>query len=290
LTIPPLMPGNPRRDALAARLKELRLAAGYRSGNALARQMGVVQSRVWKIEHGELLPTENDIRAWVQACRADVGVAEELIAELGGARSERAFAVDMRRRGGLAAYQDRVRELEEQASWFGEFQVAVIPGFLHTSGYARELMGLAGGAREWGPDDAEIEDAVTARLRRQEILDAPGKRVQVVLGEGALRTLVVSPQTLAGQLGKLLSVMRLPSVELGVIGFGQRMPAYPLGFRVYGDNLVVVESLAGERYIEAAEEPKEVAAFLKAFGALRQAASTGDEAEAIIQRALDDLR
>ena len=86
-------------------------------------------------------------------------------------------------------------------------------------------------------------------------------------------------------------MIRLPSVELGVIGFGQRMPAYPLGgFRVYDDDLIIVESIAGERYFEAETDPDEVAAFLEAFGELRRAASTGAEAEAIIQRALDDLR
>ncbi len=38
------------------------------------------------------------------------------------------------------------------------------------------------------------------------------------------------------------------------------------------------------------EEPGEVAAFLEAFGELRQAAGAGAETEALIQRALDDLR
>ena len=79
-------------------------------------------------------------------------------------------------------------------------------------------------------------------------------------------------------------MIRLPSVELGVIGFGQRMPAYALGgFRVYDDDLIIAESIAGERYFEAETDPGEVAAFLEAFGELRRAASTGAEAEAIIQ-------
>jgi hypothetical protein len=36
-----------------------------------------------------------------------------------------------------------------------------------------------------------------------------------------------SPETLAGQLSKLLSVIRLPALELGIIGFSQPMPVFP---------------------------------------------------------------
>jgi ABC-type nitrate/sulfonate/bicarbonate transport system substrate-binding protein len=62
--------------------------------------------------------------------------------------------------------------------------------------------------------------------------------------------------------------------------------------RVRGDTvaLIVVESIAGEREFSRKAEPDAVAAFLEAFSEVRQAASTGAEAEALIQRALDDLR
>lgn len=287
MTVPPPKPGSAARAALAARLTEMRAAAGL-SGNALAKRMRIVQSRVWKIEHGDLLPTEEDIRAWARETGKEQE-ADGLMEALAEARGEQAFSSVIRRRG-VAGYQDRIRDLEEQVTRVGEFQVAVIPGFLQTADYSRELIKIPAGARTWGADDAAIEDAVNARMRRQEILYDPGKRIQIVLGEGALRTLVVPPTVLAAQLGKLLSVIRLPTVELGVIGFGQRMPVYPFGFRVYGDELVITESIAAERYFAVAEEPEEVAAFLEAFNELRQAASTGDDAEVIIRRALDDLR
>lgn len=287
MTIPPSKPGNTARAALAARLTEMRTAAGL-SGNALAKRMGIVQSRVWKIERGALLPTEKDIRAWARET-GNEQEAEGLMEALAEARGEQAFGAVLRR-SGAAAYQDQVRRVEEQATRVGEFQVAVIPGLLQTGEYARELMSLPSGLRTWDANEGALEAAVNARLRRQEILHDPGKRIQVVLGEGALRTRVVPPQILAAQLGKLLSVLRLPSLDLGVIGFGQKMPVYPLGFRVYDNELAVTESIVGERNYTADGDPDEVAAFLEAFNELRQAASTGDAAGAIIQQALDDLR
>lgn len=289
MTVPPPEPGTESRAILAARLHELRAAAGL-SGNALAHRMGVVQSRVWKIENRQLLPTEQDIAAWVQATGAGEEATGELLGMLAGARTEQAFGSALRGQGGPAAFQERVRAIEERSTRIGEFQVGVIPGLLHTEDYTRELVNLPGGLRTWGADDAAIEAMIDARLHRTEILTNSAKRAQFVISEAALRILVVSPETLAGQLDKLLSVIRLPSVDLGVIGFSQRMPAYPLGFRVYDDDLIVVESIAGEREYTRKAEPDAVVAFLEAFSELRLAASTGADAEALIQHALDDLR
>jgi len=205
-----------------------------------------------------------------------------------GATGEQAFSAVIREGGG-AAYEDRVRRAEEQAARVGVFEPALVPGILQTAGYARELLGLTSGLKTWDASPDAVEAKVAARMRRQEVLRDPGKRVQVVLGEAALRTLVVPAPVLAEQLGKLLSVLRLPSVELGVIGFGQRMPVYPFGFRLYDGELAVTESIAGERNYTAGDDPGEVAAFTEAFTALRRAASTGDEAAALIRQALDDL-
>ena len=286
MTVPPTQPGRASRAVLAMRLTGLRSVAGL-SGNALARRMGVVQSRVWKIENDKLLPTEADIKAWAEATggRAAVGELLEMLAE---ARAEQAFGTAFRRKGGAATLEERVRATEEQATRIGEFEVAVIPGILQTADYARELLSVASGPRAWGADDADVEDKISVRLRRQEILYGSSKRVQVVLSEAALRVLVTTPETMAGQLDKLMAVSRLPAVELGVIGFGQRIPAYSIGgFRVYDDDLIVVESISKEPDIT---DPAEVAVYLKAFEALRQAAVTGDGARRLIATAAAGLR
>ena len=108
MTIPPSVPGSTSRDALAARLTALRTAAGL-SGNALAKRMGIVQSRVWKIEHGELLPTEDDIRAWVQATGHDPETARGLIQMLAEARAEYATFKIAYGKGGAARIPARGR-------------------------------------------------------------------------------------------------------------------------------------------------------------------------------------
>lgn len=286
MTIPPSAPGHSSRAALATRLTGLRTAAGW-SGNALAKRMGIVQSRVWKIEHGELLPTEDDIKAWAEATEARTATGD-LLAMLAGAKTEQAFGATFRNKGGAAAYEDRVRAIEERSARIGEFEVAVIPGILQTADYAREMLSVSSGPRAWGSDDAEVEDKIARRLRRQEILYSRDKQVQVVLSEAALRVLLTTPGTMAGQLDKLVAVSGLAAVELGIIGFGQRIPAYSIGgFRVYDDDLIVVESISGEDEIT---DPVKVAVYLDAFAALRRTASTGEEARRLITAAAAELR
>ncbi|MGH3188312.1 MAG: helix-turn-helix domain-containing protein [Streptosporangiaceae bacterium] len=292
MTIPPSKPGSASRAALAGRLTELRMAAGL-SGNALAKRMGIVQSRVWKIEHadepGGLVPGEDDLRAWAEAV-GHPEMAAELLEMLAVAKTEQTFSAVFRRKGGAGDYEDLVRAVEERSSRVGEFEVAVIPGILQTADYARELLSVSSGPRAWGSDDADVEAKITKRLRRQEILYGRGKRVEMVISEAALRVLVTTPETMAGQLDKLLAVSLLPAVELSIIGFGQRMPAYSIGgFRIYDDDLIVVESIAGEREFTAEADPAEVATFLAAFDALRQAAAKGDDARHLITRAIADL-
>jgi transcriptional regulator with XRE-family HTH domain len=284
LTIPPSRPGSTSRAALAARLAALRTAAGL-SGNALAKRMGIVQSRAWKIEHGDLLPGETDVKEWMRATGAEAA-AGELADLLAAARGEQQFSAAFRRAGGAAALEERVRAAEERSTLIGEFQMAVIPGILQTADYAREVMSVASGPRVWGSDDADVEGKISVRLRRQEVLYGAAKRVQVVIHEAALHVLMTSPETMTGQLDKLLAASRLPAVEFGVIGYAQRMPAYPFGFRIY-DDLVVLESISQEPEIT---DPAEVAVYLGAFEALRRAAVTGDEARRLIADAAEGLR
>jgi hypothetical protein len=293
-TTPPPLPGATSRETLIKRLDDLRVAAGL-SGNALAGQMRspdgrpVVQSRVWKILHYELLPNEHDVTEWTRVTgRPDL--AGDLILLLRLARSEQASEHAFRRNGGGAEYQEHLRELEAQATRIGWWEVGVIPGILQTADYARQLLSIPTGPRAWGTDDRQIEAMVDSRLRGQEVLHNPDKRIQVVLGEGALRTLVVTPDVLVGQLRKLLSVMQLRTVELGIIGLGQPVPAFPLTFRVLDDDLIITETIVGEHYYSAAIDPKNVAVFLQAFDDLRAAASHGDEAAAIIEQVIEDLQ
>jgi hypothetical protein len=97
----------------------------------------------------------------------------------------------------------------------------------------------------------------------------------------------VSVPTLIGQLDRLLAVIGLPALDLGIIPFEAAVPVFPLsGFRLY-DDLVIVESIVGEQQLAEADD---VARHEKYLELLRDAASTGTEAAAVIRRSLESLR
>ena len=69
----------------------------------------------------------------------------------------------------------------------------LIPGILQTADYARELLHLPSGPAQSGASDEEISRMIASRLRRQAILYEPGRDITLLIGEGALRTRIASP-------------------------------------------------------------------------------------------------
>lgn len=269
-------------------------AAAFPSGGALARHLAAQhpdgswhQTRVSKLERGEQRPTETDIRQWADAIGASAEDLDVLMELLAAARIEYATHRDAYRLvGGAAANQASIATREAEASRIAEYQPAMVPGLVQTAPYARELLSLPCGPTASGAEEAEITAMVAERIRRQEVLYQPGKQVQVILGEAALRTRFGAIQTLAGQLDRLVAIAGLDGVELGVVPFASALPVFPIGSFVLNDDCVFVESLTG---VQRLDEPEEVAAYLRAFELLREIALTGVDAVALIQRVAAEL-
>jgi transcriptional regulator with XRE-family HTH domain len=274
------------RRRLAEALRQLRVGAGL-SGARLAEGLGWQQSKVSKIETRKQLPSEEDIAAWAGATGGSPEVTNELLALLRGARIEYAAWKDVYRESGADGVQAGILEIEAQSARIAEFQPALISGLLQTTEYARELQHLPCGPLSYGRDEDEINRMVAERMQRQQVIYQPGRQVQVVMLEGALRARVVSAPTLAGQLDRLMAAIGLPSLELGIIPFEASVPVWPTaGFRLY-DDLVIEESVEGENQVA---DPEQVARYEKNFELLRGAARLNRDALPVIRRSLEGLR
>lgn len=130
------------------------------------------------------------------------------------------------------------------------------------------------------------EAVTTERIRRQDILYQPGRRIEIIVSEAALRSTPGTIETLLGQLDRLVSVSDLPTVELGIVPFPM-MPVMPLSRFAMHDDVVYIETLTGEQQLY---EPDEVAVYRKAFELLRAASVTGPDAVGLIQRIATELR
>jgi len=275
------------RRRLGQELRGIREQTGL-SGNQFAKRLGWHQTRVSKIELGQQFPTEEDIRAWVGAA-GDTGAVTRLLALRDAAQmAYRTFRQQYRDAGGAAGRQADIAAMEAMAGTIGHFEPAIIPGRLQTFGYALETLRLPSGPASWGASEEEIQLAAQTRVeRQQQILYDKSKRIRVVLLESVLHTRLCSPDTMYGQLDRLLSLDGLPSLELGIIPFGVQVPVFPLsGFIVYDDHLVIVETLTGEQQLS---DHAEVSRYVEWLDLLRGAAVTGAGARPLIRRALDGL-
>ncbi len=279
-----MAPVSPRRARLAARLRALRASAAP-SGNQFATLIGWQQSRVSKLETGKQLPTEADIRTWVAAAGSSEPVEAELLGLLAAARIEYVTHRDESRvEGSLAKVQQQQAARESQVTHIAEWQPAMVPGLVQTAAYTREL--LERPDRPTMTEGVDPEAVATERIRRQDILYQQGRRIEIIVGEAALRSTPGTIQTLLGQLDRLISVSDLPTVEFGIVPFPM-MPVMPLSSFSVHDDVVYIETLTGEQQLY---EPDEVAVYRKALGLLRAASLTGPDAVVLIQRIATELR
>src|SRR6266567_3162085 len=167
------MPARPQqaREALGARLREIRLDAGL-TARALATLAGWHFTKVSKLEHGTRRPSRDDMRA------------------------------------GMKHFQDSWRPLYEQTLLFRVYETTFIPGLLNTAGYAAAILKFWAGLMSLPGD---IETAVAARMDRQNVLYSAERRFVFVIEEQALRTRVGDTEVMAGQLDRLLALMSLPA-------------------------------------------------------------------------------
>ena len=176
------------RHALGQRLRGLRQQAGL-TGRQVADSLSWPASKVSKLENGRQTPTDEDVRGWASVTHAG-GEAEALLALLHTLEVQHA---EWRRqlKTGLRPHQDEIADLDAKTRLFRAFEPTFIPGLLQTAGYARARFAQSITVFKV-PND--IDEAVRARVRRQEMLYRPDKRFHFVLTEATLRYRLCRPR------------------------------------------------------------------------------------------------
>jgi transcriptional regulator with XRE-family HTH domain len=269
------------REALGKRLRDLRRDAGL-NGRGLAILAGWHSSKVSKIEYGKQSLSEEDIRAWCRLCRAD-DQADDLVVAV---RDIEAMYVEWRRRlrTGTKARQDKSISIEGESELIRWYEPILIPGLLHTAGYATAVLKRVAAFYEI-PDD--VDAGVSSRMERQQVLYKPGHRFHFVMGQQALKTFVGDRDVMAGQLDRLLSVMSMGRLRIGVIP-GHAAYVVPSNqFIIFDDRLVHVEAVSAEISVT---QPREIDLYARSFAALAKLAFYGTGARRIIMDELENLQ
>jgi transcriptional regulator with XRE-family HTH domain len=181
----------------------------YRSNAGLTpEQLGtkvfLSGSQIRKVEDGTRTPS------------ADLAEACEAIPELGcnGALTKlhTLLSDHLKSRaypGWFADWPDR----EAHARRLRSFELVVVPGLLQTKPYARAVLSTrVGGTAE------ELDEAVAARIGRQQILDRDQPpELWVIIDETVLRRTIGSPEIMREQLDHLAGAARRPNIVIRVI-------------------------------------------------------------------------
>jgi len=283
VSTPPSSSAKEAQRALGARLWEIRKDAGL-SGRALAAATGQHFTRVSKIEHGVQPPGDEDIRAWCRACGAEDQIPD-LIAT---ARAIESAYLEFRRqaRAGMKRVVGaHTMPLYERTSRFRIYEHNVVPGLFQTAAYCAAMLSFWIGFLD---TPADLDAAVAARMERQKVIFDAAKHFTVVLEEQTLRTWFGTAEVQAGQLGRLLEMMAVPTVSLGIVPLmTERAAVASAGFWIFDDALVALETPTAS--IEVTR-PQEVDLYTRMFAHLQGTALFGAAARTLIIRALEELK
>ncbi|MFE6487989.1 helix-turn-helix domain-containing protein [Streptomyces sp. NPDC057757] len=263
------------REALGRRLRELRAGMTQRE---LAALLGWPQAKVSKLEKARQTATPEDLMAWAPAT-GQAAATEELLARLQGLETHtRSWRRQLT--AGHRPVQDVLTVEYERSAELRAWEGAMVVGMLQTPDYARHVFTRYA---ELQQSPRDVEDAVRARVRRQELLYQPDRTFHIVMWEAALHAGVAPPDVLAAQLDRLSSAIGLDTLRLGIVPFGAAVGVPPAnGFWLYDDRTVIVEEWHAELWLTDADS---VALYRRVWDTLNGSAVYGTHARRLIARA-----
>lgn len=247
----------------------------------MARSAVMSASKLSKIETGRLAPSADDVERILTA----IGVSDDVKAEyMDAARAVATEATAWRliQRAGLHKAQRQLKAVEAGMTLLRLFQPALVPGLLQTPEYMRAVL-----SRHEDLSEATVRETVSARLERQEVLYDAGKTFRFVVTEPVLRWLIVPPLVMAGQLDRLISLSRLPNLDVRVVPLTGRQHDIPNhAFVIRDDRAVTVETVHAEVVVT---DPRDVALYIAKFDGFADNALYGDGMRTLLEGIRNEL-
>lgn len=233
-------------------------------------QAGMSYTRVRRIEHGQVMPSIPEVRAWLAAAGVgDADTVDRLIALAETAHTSTSPWSAHLPNGPGRHLNHIAASWEETSGLVCTYDQFLVPGLVATPGYARALLPHL-------PVDLDPETHLAGQMRRQDILHS-GARFRFLLTR---RAWTWSPDPAAdlmpAQHDRLRRVAELPSVEVRLLDDD----AAPMGgytsFNIYDERaaepqLVVIEIEMGSTTLR---EPAEVQHYRRRFADLWEAAKS----------------
>jgi transcriptional regulator with XRE-family HTH domain len=214
------------------------------TGQQLGQMVNISQAKISRIETGQTSASPGDIARLARALGAPREVVDRLVAQ---AERDRNRMTDWRQAAGaVGGIQFDVARIEAKTREFRIFQPGVVIGLAQTSEYARAVLSSVdpfyGSPRSEGRATS-VAEAISARVRRQEVLMEPDRQFYFVLSESALSAHVVEPIHMLAQIERLRQVAGQQNILLKIIPADAALP-FPLlhGFELLDDYCVFVDA------------------------------------------------
>jgi transcriptional regulator with XRE-family HTH domain len=192
---------NPRsREQYGAELKRRREAAGL-TQEQLSQRAVMSRTHIAHIEAGRRRPDPDDARRLDQVLEGG-GFFVNFLPTLDGKKVAEHFA--------------EAAELERQAVAFKEYASTLVPGFLQTPDYARDVLGSGHPAKS----DEKRDILLATRLERARILDNfDSPKVTLLLSEAVLRQAIGGPRVMCEQLRHIAELGESRRIRVHVLPF-----------------------------------------------------------------------
>ncbi|MFE3029778.1 DUF5753 domain-containing protein [Nocardia tengchongensis] len=255
----------------------------------LSRQVDVTQQYWSKLVKGRGVLTEQKLTALVKLLEFDEDERRELLALRDVAKGRNPFAEYS------ALFNEqlmRFYDLEAGAQSIRSFESIAIPGLLQIEDHARALMKAVVSTGR----PTEVEQRVSARLRRQRRLEGPDPlELSVVIGQAALMYNVGGDEVRARQLRHLISMaercpdtldIRIVPFEQGTAMVGLNAATFHL-LDFYSARLPAMGWTESAEYFEVVDDPKRVTALDYLFNQIRSTALDREQSLGLIKRVAD---
>ncbi|MDW4908020.1 helix-turn-helix transcriptional regulator [Streptomyces sp. ADMS] len=267
------------RAQLGSALRALRVASG-KEAKAVARSALMSPSKLSKIENARLAASATDVERILTA----LGVSAEVKAEYteaARASATEATAWRLLKRIGIHKGQQAAKALEAQMSMLRLFQPALVPGLLQTPEYIRAVL------RRHDLSEDALTRTINGRLERQAVLYENSKSLRFIITEPVLRWRIVPPQMMAAQLDRIVSMSRLPHVDIRVVPLRiQQHDIANHAFVIRDDRMVTIETVHAEVVVT---DPRDVGIYVEKFDGFVQVALSGDDMRSLVEGIRDDF-
>jgi transcriptional regulator with XRE-family HTH domain len=276
-----------RSRRLGSDLRQLRRKVNL-TADAVAAELGFSQSKVSRIESGDVRVSRTDLKALLGLYGVtDPEQVESFVETAKNARTQ----------GWWIAYEDALpREyadfiaLEATASSIRTFEGMAIPGLAQIPEYTRHIITASPAVLTPG----EVDALIKVRADRQKVLtdSQHPPKLWMILTEGAIRQQVGGPRVMVPQLNHLVKLTELPHVTLQVLPFSAGAHAGVLSSFLLFDfpgadpSIAYVENLTGTLFMD---KPGQVEAFTGAFDNLRATALSPADSVVLIENVRAEL-